>query len=321
MFDNEEAYHNKGKTYLNKRKFEKAMKYFDKSLKINPNYYKSWNSKAVVFFRLNMYNEALSCYNRALAIKPDYVLSILNKSNLCMSNLCNYEEAVKCYDQLLQMDKNALKEGIKGTIFDYPNIIADIWNKRGWALFNLEKHKEAIESYRKSLEINPTDLDVLTNKEIAESELKSLKIDCLNCGTENSYVNDFCKRCGSKLNSITENDSKNEKICPKCNYTADNDAFFCPKCGENLEIEKEIILTDINNDSEEKIASISGVGPILAKKAIKLRESKGGFESIEDFILSLNLKPHIANNIIDQITCTPIKSPSKPRFSGRVIDW
>ena len=48
---------------------------------------------------------------------------------------------------------------------------------------------------------------------------------CPNCGTKNEFANNYCKKCGKKLQN---------KVCPKCQNEVDCDAAFCPKCGERL---------------------------------------------------------------------------------------
>ena len=48
---------------------------------------------------------------------------------------------------------------------------------------------------------------------------------CPNCGAKNEFANNYCKKCGKKLQN---------KVCPKCQNEVDCDATFCPKCGERL---------------------------------------------------------------------------------------
>ncbi len=53
---------------------------------------------------------------------------------------------------------------------------------------------------------------------------------------------------------------------------------------------------DINNDPEELIAELPGVGAILAKRAVEIRKSNL-FKSVYDFGETLGLKPHIIERI------------------------
>lgn len=79
-------------------------------------------------------------------------------------------------------------------------------------------------------------------------------------------------------------------------------------------------LIDINNASEEEIASLPGVGIILAKKAVNMRKSNNGFNSFEEFSMGLGLKPHIAKRLESQVICTPVKKQEDNEFSGRIVD-
>lgn len=53
--------------------------------------------------------------------------------------------------------------------------------------------------------------------------------------------------------------------------------------------EKQI---DINTASEAALASVPGVGVILAKKAISIRNQKGRFDSVDDFIVSVGVRSY-----------------------------
>ena len=69
---------------------------------------------------------------------------------------------------------------------------------------------------------------------------------------------------------------------------------------------------DVNHDTEEKIAELEGIGPLLAKKAVEIRNSVGKFKSKDDFFEKLELKPHIVSEIEDKIVCDE-KEEKKPK--------
>lgn len=79
-------------------------------------------------------------------------------------------------------------------------------------------------------------------------------------------------------------------------------------------------LIDLNSASEDELAALPGIGIILAKKAIQIRYSEGSFNTFEQFIDILGLKPHHAERIRPLITLRPITSP--PRQTGsRMVDF
>lgn len=64
-----------------------------------------------------------------------------------------------------------------------------------------------------------------------------------------------------------------------------------------------------------------GLNIIDAKKTISLREKNGDFESIEEFITALHIKPHIAAHLYDHITVQSSYKPTpKSDSSSRKID-
>lgn len=78
---------------------------------------------------------------------------------------------------------------------------------------------------------------------------------------------------------------------------------------------------DLNSASEQEIASLPGVGLIIAKRAVSLRESRGGFRSVEDFGQALNLRPHVVERITPLVSISTSQQPGGSDPSGRVVDF
>ncbi len=81
--------------------------------------------------------------------------------------------------------------------------------------------------------------------------------------------------------------------------------------------ESSSLLVDINHDPAEVIAELPGVGIILAKKAVKLRQDSQ-FESLEEFGEALGLKPHILEQIRPSVVISDRET--KIQRSGRLVD-
>ena len=60
-------------------KYDEAIKWYDKSLAINPNNDDTWNNKGNALDDLGKYNEAIKCYDKSLAINPDNYYCWYNK--------------------------------------------------------------------------------------------------------------------------------------------------------------------------------------------------------------------------------------------------
>lgn len=82
---------------------------------------------------------------------------------------------------------------------------------------------------------------------------------------------------------------------------------------------------DINTASESELASLPGIGSILAKKAINHRETKESFNSIDEFAEILSLKPHVLERIKPLIIVNKIEPEYKTNefssTSGRIVDF
>lgn len=70
---------------------------------------------------------------------------------------------------------------------------------------------------------------------------------------------------------------------------------------------------DVNNASEEEIATLPGVTIIDSKKAVAYREKNGGFRNIDEFYGCINAKPHIIANIMNSVY---VGAPVKPQTSA-----
>jgi predicted DNA-binding helix-hairpin-helix protein len=90
---------------------------------------------------------------------------------------------------------------------------------------------------------------------------------------------------------------------------------------KDLEVQPKPV--DINNDPEEVIADLPGVGPILAKKVVETRQSSP-FKSVDEFGEILGLKPHIIERVRPLIVISgefPDNEESETSTSGRLVDY
>ena len=82
---------------------------------------------------------------------------------------------------------------------------------------------------------------------------------------------------------------------------------------------------DINTCDVTQLASLPGVSMILARKAIGIRNERGGFKSVDEFCEAIQLKPHFVVQVQDMATCSATSTsdePSAPETpSGRKLDF
>ena len=81
-------------------------------------------------------------------------------------------------------------------------------------------------------------------------------------------------------------------------------------------------LLDINTASEKDITALPGVSIILAKKIIKYRNEKGGFESLDEFYKEMKIKPHFIEQLNNQICTKEFKKKKQQKTQNeRIIDF
>lgn len=80
-------------------------------------------------------------------------------------------------------------------------------------------------------------------------------------------------------------------------------------------------LLDINSCNEVELAELPGIGIILAKKTINLRNSKNGFSSVDEFIKEVGIKPHFVERLRSMICCIPKDNVQTIKSSGRMVDF
>ena len=78
---------------------------------------------------------------------------------------------------------------------------------------------------------------------------------------------------------------------------------------------------DLNASSEQELAALPGVGIIIAKRAVAVRESRRGFRSVEDFGEALGLKPHVVERIRPLVYVSPTEQNRRQESSGRIVDF
>ncbi len=127
-----------GIVYLNKRDFQKAMRYFKQVINLNSKYYDAYNYLGVIYTELGEYNLAkenlLTAANARKYKTPEnaYV------------NLAVLEIRQKRYDAALRYVEKGLAENER---------FAPLSNLKGVVLENQEKYKEALEWYEKALSL------------------------------------------------------------------------------------------------------------------------------------------------------------------------
>ena len=76
---------------------------------------------------------------------------------------------------------------------------------------------------------------------------------------------------------------------------------------------------NINEATEAEITGLPGINIIMAKKIIKQRDYIGGFNSINEFISFIKVKPHFEKQLRQMVVVKSIKKQSSPK-GERILD-
>jgi len=88
-----------------------------------------------------------------------------------------------------------------------------------------------------------------------------------------------------------------------------------------MAVSKNNELIDINTCSEAELTALPGINAITAKKIIKHREEAGTFDSVEDFIELMNIKPHFGVQIKELASANKVEKKKEKRIKwGRIVD-
>ena len=158
------------------------------------------NEKGILFSMLGEYDRAIKCYDKAIKLEPCYIAAWINRGN-AMKDKGLYEEAVKCYDKALEIklqnrcsqndiqntsimtgkDTEACKYYNRNLLEKDPDrmYVTILYNK-GLALSYDGKYKKSLECYDKILEINPMDFFTWLNKGVILARQGKTKkaLDC-----------------------------------------------------------------------------------------------------------------------------------------------
>ena len=123
----------KGDRYSSLQDYEEAVKWYDKALKSDSQYFDALDGKGTALSSLGKYEEALECYYKAARVNPSDP-GILNSIGVAIGSLGKYEEAITWYDKALEID---------------PNYMYSLYNK-ALASSNLKNYEQALEWYKSS---------------------------------------------------------------------------------------------------------------------------------------------------------------------------
>ncbi len=136
-----------GTTYLQQKKFEKAIKYLKNSIEINPSYPNPYNNLGIALAETTNFLEAKANYDKAIELNKDYLDAYLNRG-ITLNKLKKYNEAMNDFKIVGKINPNNAK----------------LLNNIGNVYKNLKLYDEANKCYEKAINIQPNYLEAISNK-------------------------------------------------------------------------------------------------------------------------------------------------------------
>ena len=149
-----------GTCHLQLKNFEEAIIYLNNSIKINPKFPYSYNSKGIVFSENKEFEEAIKNYNEAIFLKPDLFEAHLNKA-ISLKNIQKYEESFRSFEKCIEIES------------DNPKIYYNLGN-----LFSVtSKFKEAKSEFDKAIKFNQNYAEAYEGRADVLQELAKIEQD------------------------------------------------------------------------------------------------------------------------------------------------
>jgi tetratricopeptide (TPR) repeat protein len=129
--------YNKGINHMSNDKLQDAIRCFELSLRIDPQYVDAWIKKGYAHFHLEEYNLSIASYDKALDIDLGNS-EAWNLKGLSYYKMNNYDKAIECSDKAIDADPN---DGMS-------------WYNRACYLTLSDRVDEGMEALRRAIEID-----------------------------------------------------------------------------------------------------------------------------------------------------------------------
>jgi len=154
----------KGDDFFGKGKLDDAMKCYEKSVEIDPNYAAGVFKISFIYSEKGEYEKSVTYIDKALKLIESgkdtsgiHIGDVFAEKAYVLCGLGKYEEAIKYYDKAIESDPE----------WAYPVL------SKGYTLMQMGEYEDAIICFDRVLELDPGNEDALYLKEEAEKALKS----------------------------------------------------------------------------------------------------------------------------------------------------
>lgn len=134
-----ELYGQRGGNYVLKRDFERAMADAEEAVRLAPDYFRGYQTRARLFGTKLKYNRAIADINHAIQLQPDFACLYMNRGNL-LANMGDKARAIADYNKAIKLDSRGA--------YTYLN--------RGACYQEMGRTKEALADYHQAIILAPS---------------------------------------------------------------------------------------------------------------------------------------------------------------------
>lgn len=131
------AYNNRGNAYSAKSDYDRAIRDFDESIKLNPAYIRPLNNRGVAYLKKGQYDLAIKAFDQAITANPNYGEAFANRAGAYLKKK-EYDHAASDYNAAITLDPT----------------LKSVWSGRCWTRAVLGALQAALEDCSKALQLD-----------------------------------------------------------------------------------------------------------------------------------------------------------------------
>jgi tetratricopeptide (TPR) repeat protein len=151
------AHNNRGNAYATKGDYDRAIRDFDQSIKLDPTSAKPFNNRGVAYLKKGEYDLAIKSLDGAIKLNPNYGGAFANRAGAYLKKN-EYDRAARDYDEAIRLE---------------PNLEA-VWNGRCWTRAILGALQAALEDCNKALQSGPNNAETYDSRGLIHLKMGQL---------------------------------------------------------------------------------------------------------------------------------------------------
>lgn len=190
--DNPRAYNNAAVELVLAKRYDLAMEYFDRAIRLRSDYADALYNRGLCFQRRGQIEAAIVDFSRAVKADPHAPILRLKRAE-CLQQKGRWRQAIEDYDRASLLESNSASlyynrgfcwqnlGDLRSAVRDYTRTIALepafplAFNNRGICFTTLGQPREAMADYDQAIALNPTNAEAYNNRGVLKNTLQEYK--------------------------------------------------------------------------------------------------------------------------------------------------